>query len=93
MTVEKPPVGLVREATFFRDVDGRPVEEIRTNGARQFDGVTLADLCLIPQLDHSRRLGIDLKAYPTLLAVEATCAELPAFLAARPEVQPDAESQ
>jgi len=43
MAVEKSPTRLVREATFFRDVDGRPVEEIRTNGARQFDGVTLAE--------------------------------------------------
>ena len=43
MAVEKQPTGLVREATFIRDVDLRPLEEIRTKGARQFDGVTLAE--------------------------------------------------
>lgn len=50
----------------------------------------LADLCLIPQLTNARRFNVDLRC-PRLLAVEAQCMTLPAFIAARPEAQPDAE--
>ncbi len=51
----------------------------------------LADLCLVPQLFNARRFGADLSPVPRLLAVEAACAELPAFQAAVPENQPDTE--
>jgi len=51
---------------------------------------TIADICLIPQLYGSRRLQVDLGAYPTLLRVEEACAGLPAFRAAHAETQSDA---
>ena len=54
-------------------------------------GPTLADCCLIPQLANARRAGIPLEAYPTLTRIEAKCNALPAFAAAAPERQPDAE--
>jgi maleylpyruvate isomerase len=52
---------------------------------------TMADLCLVPQLGNARRFGVDLSAYPKLLAIEAACMSLPAFADAAPENQPDAE--
>lgn len=55
------------------------------------DSVTIADVCIIPQLFNGRRFNVDLSKYPHLLAVEAACAELPSFQAAHPERQPDAE--
>jgi len=54
------------------------------------DDVTLADICLVPQLYNARRVDADLSAFPRLLAVEATLADLPAFRCARPERQGDA---
>jgi maleylacetoacetate isomerase/maleylpyruvate isomerase len=54
------------------------------------DTPTLADCCLVPQLYNARRFECDLSAYPTLAAIGAHCDALPAFAAARPEVQPDA---
>jgi maleylpyruvate isomerase len=48
-----------------------------------------ADLYLVPQLHSARRWGIDLSPYPTLVRVEASCAELPAFKAAHPDAQSD----
>lgn len=54
------------------------------------DSVTLADLCLIPQLYNARRFGVDL-VWPRLLAIEAACCTLSAFRDAAPERQPDAE--
>ena len=52
---------------------------------------TLADCCLVPQLYQARRFECDLSGYPTLLAIEQNCSGLPAFQAAAPERQPDAE--
>ena len=52
---------------------------------------SLADLCLVPQFFNARRFGVDLSTVPCLLQVEAACAELPAFQAASPERQRDAE--
>jgi maleylacetoacetate isomerase len=51
---------------------------------------SLADLCLVPQLYNARRWGVDLAPYPRLVAIEARCLALSAFVAARPEAQPDA---
>jgi maleylacetoacetate isomerase len=52
---------------------------------------TLADICLVPQLANARRVSMPLDAYPTLLRIEATCNALPAFAAAAPARQPDAQ--
>ena len=55
------------------------------------DTVTLADACLVPQVYNARRVQVDLAAYPRLTAVARHLEALPAFAAARPEAQPDAE--
>jgi maleylpyruvate isomerase len=54
------------------------------------DAPTIADLYLVPQLYSGRRFDVDLSAFPQLLRIEASCAPLPAFAAAHPDVQPDA---
>jgi maleylacetoacetate isomerase len=53
--------------------------------------VTLADLCLVPQVYNARRLKVPLERFPKIVAVDAACLKLPAFDKARPENQPDAE--
>ena len=55
------------------------------------DTPTLADVCLVPQLANARRFAVDLAAFPRLLAIDAACQQLPAFAAAAPARQPDAE--
>ena len=54
------------------------------------DKVTLADLCLIPQLYNARRFNVPLDDFPRICAIEAHCLSLPAFNDAVPENQPDA---
>jgi maleylacetoacetate isomerase len=54
------------------------------------DAVTLADLCLVPQMYNARRFGVDLAPYPKLTAIEAGLLALPAFERALPENQSDA---
>ena len=53
--------------------------------------LTVADICLVPQMFNARRLKVDLTKYPKLVAVDAACLKIPAFDRARPENQPDAE--
>ncbi|HVO89607.1 MAG TPA: maleylacetoacetate isomerase [Casimicrobiaceae bacterium] len=53
--------------------------------------VTLADLCLVPQVFNARRLKVPLDAFPKIVAADAACLKLAAFDKARPENQPDAE--
>lgn len=51
----------------------------------------LADICLAPQLGNARRFGVDVSAFPRLLAIEHACMALPAFADAVPARQADAE--
>lgn len=51
----------------------------------------LADCCLIPQVYNAQRFDIDLTRYPTLQRVASYCDDLPAFIAAHPARQTDAE--
>jgi maleylacetoacetate isomerase len=53
--------------------------------------VTLADLCLVPQVANARRLKVPLERFPGIVAADAACGKLSAFEKARPENQPDAE--
>ena len=53
--------------------------------------VTLADICLVPQVFNARRLKVPLDKFPKIVAVEQACLKLSAFDKARPENQPDAE--
>jgi maleylacetoacetate isomerase len=53
--------------------------------------VTIADVCLVPQVNNARRLKVPLEKFPKIVAVDAACLALPAFERARPENQPDAE--
>ena len=53
--------------------------------------VTLADICLVPQVYNARRMKVPLDRFPKLVAVDAACAKLATFDRAKPEKQPDAE--
>ncbi|MFO1346533.1 MAG: maleylacetoacetate isomerase [Rhodocyclaceae bacterium] len=55
------------------------------------DHPTLADCCLVPQVFNARRFGCRLDHVPTVVRIDAECRTLPAFVAAAPENQPDAE--
>lgn len=55
------------------------------------DSPTLADICIVPQVYNARRFGVDLKPFPRIVAADAAGRAHPAFAAAAPELQPDAE--
>jgi maleylacetoacetate isomerase len=53
--------------------------------------VTLADVCLVPQMFNARRFQCDVSPYAALRRISETLEQSPAFIAARPDMQPDAE--
>lgn len=55
------------------------------------DAPTLADCYLIPQIYSARRFNVALGAFSRLLAIEAAADADPAFQAAHPDRQPDAD--
>ncbi|HSG53245.1 MAG TPA: glutathione S-transferase family protein, partial [Rheinheimera sp.] len=55
------------------------------------DDVTVADLCLVPQVYNAQRFSLDMTAYPIINRVHHNCQQLAAFALAAPEQQPDAQ--
>lgn len=52
--------------------------------------ITMADVCLVPQMYNARRFETDLAPFPALCGVSEYLESLPAFAQAAPENQPDA---
>lgn len=52
---------------------------------------TLADICLVPQVFNARRYKVDMAKFPNIVAADEACRKHPAFAAAAPAAQPDAE--
>ena len=71
-----------------------PLEKLvtRFGGGRYCygDALSLADVCLVPQIYNARRFSVDLAPYPTLARIAAGLEAEPAFAAASPQLQPDA---
>lgn len=72
----------------------RIVEELlRRHGGRYSygDQISAADCLLVPQVFASKRFGVDVTKFPTIVRVAENCETLEAFKAAHPSKQPDAE--
>lgn len=49
------------------------------------DSVSIADICLVPQMYNARRFSCDISAYPTLVKIDEHCQKNPAFIKAWPQ--------
>lgn len=49
------------------------------------DSITMADICLVPQVYNAKRWGIDLSKTPRLAEISSRAEALPAFAAAAPQ--------
>lgn len=64
----------------------------RHSGAFAFgDAPSLADCYIVPQVYSARRFNVDLTAFPLVQKIDGAAARLPAFAAAHPMAQPDAD--
>lgn len=52
--------------------------------------VTMADICLVPQVYNALRFNVDMSAYPLISKIADNCNALEAFARAKPENQVDA---
>jgi maleylacetoacetate isomerase len=60
----------------------------RDSGAGRYcydDSLSMADVCLVPQVFNARRYALDLTPYPRIVAIDAACRAIPAFQVAAPE--------
>lgn len=51
--------------------------------------ISLADLCLAPQMWNARRFHLDLSPFPQLAKIDSCLVQIPAFSEAKPENQSD----
>jgi len=74
------------EETMTHRLPGLEALLAANEGSYSFgETVTLADLCLVPQLYNAKALDLDLSPYPRLQAIDAACLALPAFTNAAPK--------
>ncbi len=69
------------------------LEALARNNAGKYsvgNEISVADICLIPQLYNARRFELDIAKFSRLIEIEANCLQLDAFVITRPEAQPDA---
>lgn len=71
----------------------RQVNDGKTGLFVHADTPTIADCCLIPQLEASKRWGLDVNRWPTLSKIGTHALTMEAFQKAAPEHQPDAPKQ
>jgi maleylacetoacetate isomerase len=65
---------------------------IEGSGQFCFGGaVSLADICLVPQVFNAERFNVDLSSYPKIASINAFLLTMPAFAETAPDKQPDVE--
>ena len=77
--------------TGFEAYEATIAKDRKTGVFSHGDTPTFADLCLAPQVFNAARFKVDMARYPTIQRIHATCMQHPAFDAAQPSKQPDAE--
>jgi maleylpyruvate isomerase len=77
--------------TGFDSYEASVAKDARTGAYSHGDRPTLADLCLVPQVFNAQRFKVDMAKFPTIQRIHTTCMKHPAFDAAQPAKQPDAE--
>lgn len=75
----------------FRSLEAHLARNQGTGAFCHGDTPTIADCFLVPQVFNAQRFDIDVTAYPTIARINELCVDLPAFKAAHPARQPDAE--
>ncbi len=72
-------------------IEARLEAEHRAGRYTLGDAVTLADVCLVPQIFNAQRMNCRLDDVPCVMRIFENCMALSAFDGAQPSKQPDAE--
>jgi maleylacetoacetate isomerase len=77
--------------TGFDAYEASIAKDPKTGSYSHGNSPTMADMCLVPEVFNAGRFKVDMKRYPTIQRIFDTCMKHPAFDAAQPSKQPDAE--
>lgn len=70
----------------------KAIEEILKQTAGKYcvgDEVTIADVCLVPQVYSAHRFNVSLEEFPLVTRVHEELTKLPEYKASHPSTQPD----
>ncbi|XP_056408178.1 maleylacetoacetate isomerase isoform X2 [Hyla sarda] len=84
--------GKLEWAQHFITKGFQALEVLLRNTAGRYcvgDEVTMADLCLVPQVVNADRFKVDLRPYPTISRINQALLQLEAFQVSHPSRQPD----
>jgi len=73
----------------FAQIEAGLVAGKRTGRYTLGDQVTVADICIVPQIFNAQRFNCRLDHVPTVMHIFDSCMQVAAFENARPEKQPD----
>lgn len=81
-------------AKYVNETGLESLEELLKQSAGKYavkDQVTIADLCIVPQVYNAIRFEVDMSKFPTVHRVYKACLELDEFKKADPSLMPDAQ--
>ncbi|XP_014105537.1 PREDICTED: maleylacetoacetate isomerase isoform X2 [Pseudopodoces humilis] len=79
-----------------KDYHNYTLEQILQQTAGRYcvgDEVSMADLCLVPQVANAERFKVDMGPYPTITRINKALLELEAFKISHPSRQPDTPAE
>ncbi|XP_016399042.1 maleylacetoacetate isomerase isoform X1 [Sinocyclocheilus rhinocerous] len=82
----------VQWAQHFINRGFEALEPILKQTARKYcvgDEISMADICLVPQVYNAERFKVDMSQFPTIRRLNQTLIEIDAFKATHPSCQPD----
>ncbi|KAF7665818.1 hypothetical protein LDENG_00130530 [Lucifuga dentata] len=90
--IQKIGAEKVQWAQHFIDRGFQALEPILKQTAGKYcvgDEISMADICLCPQVYNAERFKVDMEKYPTIKRLNETLLEIDAFKVAHPSCQPD----
>ncbi|XP_078134548.1 maleylacetoacetate isomerase isoform X1 [Sander vitreus] len=90
--IQKIGAEKVQWAQHFIDRGFQALEPILKQTAGKYcvgDEISMADICLVPQVYNAERFKVDVRQYPTIKRLNQTLLEIEAFKVSNPSCQPD----
>nr|XP_020446708.1 maleylacetoacetate isomerase isoform X1 [Monopterus albus] len=90
--IQKIGADKVHWAQYFIERGFQALEPILKQTAGKYcvgDEISMADICLVPQVYNAERFKVDVGQYPTIKKINQTLVEIEAFKVSHPSCQPD----
>ncbi|XP_067224020.1 maleylacetoacetate isomerase isoform X1 [Chanodichthys erythropterus] len=90
--IQKIGAGKVQWAQHFINRGFEALEPILKQTAGKYcvgDEISMADICLVPQVYNAERFKVDMSQFPTIRRLNQTLIEIDAFKVSHPSHQPD----